>query len=133
MKTVIFLLAFALAGCAHIPTEYAPSKKTRAVKIETDPPGMRCYYGIAGTVEGAVRQRGYVGISPCVAIIPSDGDNFPNTVSKFARPQAVFMAEPPAGITNNVHPQKQIFAVPGIFNRPPPIPRAIFFNMHVAY
>lgn len=118
------------AGCTtYQPTEYAPSRNTRAVKIVTDPPGMRCFYGIAGTEERAREQREYVGDSPCVAILPSEGDNFPNTVSGFARPKAVFMAEPPAN-TAGLHAQAQVFDVPAIFIHPPPIPKAVFFDMH---
>lgn len=126
--TALFLLIVA-TSCAHTPTEHAPTRNTRTVKIETAPPGMRCYYGIAGTEERAVEQREYVGLSPCVATVPSDGDNFPNNVSGFARPKAVFMAEPPDGATN-LHAQRQVFSVPAMFVRPPPIPRAVFFDMH---
>lgn len=129
MKTIaLFALALAV-GCAHTPTEYAPTRDTRAVKIITDPPGMRCYFGIAGTEDRAIEQREFVGLSPCVATVQSDeDDHFVNNVSSFARPKAVFMAEPPEGSTN-LAPQKQVFAVPALFIRPPPIPRSVFFDM----
>jgi hypothetical protein len=127
MKQILALALF-VCGCAHTPTEYAPTSNSRSIKIETDPPGMRCYFGIAGTEERAIRQREFAGMSPCVITVPSEGDYFQNNVSGFARPQAVFMAEPPEGSTN-LFAQRQVFAVPALFIRPPPIPRAVFFDM----
>jgi hypothetical protein len=51
-----------------------------------------------------------------------------NNVSSFARPVAVFYAEPPINATNQ-HAQSQTFAVPAAFVRPPPIPSGVFFDM----
>jgi hypothetical protein len=128
-KCLLVVAALAVVGCAHTPTESAPTKYTRVVKIETDPPGMRIYFGIAGTEARARDQREFVGTSPCSLTVPCDGDGrFENNVSGFARPKAVFMAEPPAGATN-LFAQNQIFAVPAMFIRPPPIPKAVFFDM----
>jgi hypothetical protein len=133
MKTLLTpLLALALcAGCrTYQPTEYAPTKDTRVVKIETDPPGMRIYFGKAGTETLAVTQRQYVGQSPCTLTVPCDGEGrFVNTISDWRRPKAIFEAEPPHGSTN-LYAQKQIFAVPAFFTYPPPIPGAVFFDMH---
>lgn len=128
-RIVLLIVAAFAVGCAHTPTEFAPTKYTRMVKIETDPPGMRVYFGIAGTEEAARKQREYVGTSPCSLTVACDEEGrFQNNVSGFARPKAVFMAEPAAN-SSNLFAQSQVFAVPAMFIRPPPIPKAVFFDM----
>jgi len=118
----IFALAIVASGCRTPPP-------IRTVRIETDPPGARVYFGIAGTPERAREQRQYVGASPCVLTVPCDEDGrFVNTVSSFARPVAVFYADPPSG-TTNLHAKSQTFAVPAAFVRPPPIPSAVFLDL----
>ena len=132
MKTTTLTLLLALAcGCkTHTPTENAPTKDTRVIRIETDPPGMRVYFGISGNEESARHQREYVGESPCKLTVRCDEDGrFLNEVSSFAHPKAVFEAEPPAG-TTNLFAQQQVFVVPALFVHPPPIPQAVFFDMH---
>ena len=136
LKFISFLaLAIVAMGCVHTPPqkekvrESPPAERTRDVKIDTDPSGMRIYFGIAGTEELAREQREYIGLSPCTLTVPCDEQGrFKNKVSSFARPKAVLMAEPPASATN-LFPQSQVFSVPATFVRPPPIPAAVFFDM----
>ena len=72
----------------------------------------------------------FIGVSPCSVTVPCDPEGrFVNSISGFARPKAVFEAEPPAAATN-LFAQAQEFIVPAAFVRPPPIPRAVFFDMH---
>jgi len=111
------------AGCATF-------HPTRQVKIDSDPPGMRVYFGISGSEAQAHQQREYVGTSPCTLTVPCDGEGrFVNKVSSFARPKAIIEAEPPYAATN-LFAQQQVFIVPAIFVHPPPIPAAVFFDMH---
>ena len=135
--TAFLALAIVAIGCAHTPPEKeaeevperAPIQRTRDVRVDSDPPGMRIYFGIAGTEDLAREQREYIGMSPCTVTVPSDKEGrFQNKVSSFARPKAVFMAEPPASATN-LFKQSQVFSVPAMFVRPPPIPTAVFFDM----
>lgn len=130
MKALYLLTAAIVCGCStYQPTEFAPTATTRRVKIETDPPGMRIYFGIAGTEDRSKRQREYVGTSPCAVVVDCDeAGRFVNRISSFARPVAIFYADPPSDATN-LFSQEQSFAVPAIFVRPPPIPRAVFFDM----
>ena len=134
MLTLPVILAAALvAGCStYQPTEQAPTKHTRVIKVSTEPAGMRVYFGISGTEDRAARQREYVGESPCSLTVPCDDEGrFLNKVSTFARPQAVIEAEPPTGATN-LFAQRQVFAVPALFIRPPTIPAGVFFDMRRA-
>ena len=134
-RTLFLALAIIAFGCAHTPPKKeevqkpAPVPLTREVKVDTDPPGMRIYFGIAGTEDLAREQREYIGLSPCSVTVAVDKEGrFQNKVSSFARPKAVFMAEPPNSATN-LFKQSQVFSVPATFVRPPPVPAAIFFDM----
>lgn len=118
----IFVLA--LAGCETL--EVAP---TRTVRIETDPPGMRIFFS-NGREDMSEKEREYVGASPCSLTVPCDEEGrFINRVSSFARPVAVFYADPPHDAAN-LYSQRQTFGVPATFRRPGKIPSAVFFDMH---
>jgi hypothetical protein len=128
---LILLMALIICGCKspYQPTEFAPTPTSRRVKIETDPSGMRIYFGIAGTDVRAKQQREFVGTSPCVLEVECDEEGrFINRVSSLSRPVAIFYAVPPSEMTN-LFAQEQTFVVPAMFIRPPPIPRAVFFDM----
>lgn len=127
--STIIALALIACSCKTMPPETISPGKVRTVRIETEPAGMTIYFSIAGTQARADSQREYVGRSPCEVQIECDEQGrFVNRISSFARPVATFYADPPAHLTN-IFAQKQTFAVPAIFIRPPKIPRAVFFDM----
>jgi hypothetical protein len=124
-QTLLTIIAVAVIVCGC----HTPGERIRTVRIESEPPGMAVYFGIAGADDRAARQREYVGKTPCQLDIECDEQGrFVNRVSSFARPVATFYADPPASETN-LFPQSQSFAVPAMFIRPPPIPRAVYFDM----
>lgn len=135
MKKLIALAICAViaSGCASDrPDANGVDRHHRLVKIETDPPGMRVYFGYGATTNLALKEREYVGTSPCTYLAKSTAKGyFVNTVSQFAQPVAVFYAEPPA-LATNLYPQRQEFKAPAFVVRPAPIPQAVFFDMHKA-
>ena len=133
-QTVWTIFALALVcGCyTRSPESTAPTRNTRLIVIQTDPPGMRIFFGLSSTEARAITEREYVGQSPCALSVKCDKEGrFENTGSALARPKAVLQAEPPHDATN-LFAQKQVFAVPAAFVHPPEIPKAVFFDMHKA-
>ncbi len=126
----IFALAV-MCGCyTRSPESTSPTRNTRLILIQTDPPGMRIFFGLSGTEARAITEREYVGQSPCGLTVKCDKEGrFENTSSGFTRPKAVLQADPPYGATN-LFAQKQVFAVPAAFVHPPEIPKAVFFDLH---
>jgi len=94
-KTTLCLLLAVAGHITHRPTAYAPGKNTGAVKIETVPPGTRCYSGIAAKKDRVGTRSERIGTSLWLATIPGEDGNFPNTGSPFTRTKTVFDAEPP--------------------------------------
>lgn len=126
----IFALAVVCGCYTRSPESTAPTRNTRLVLIQTDPPGMRIFFGLSGTEERAIAQREYVGQSPCALTVRCDKEGrLENTIGGLARPKAILQAEPPHDATN-LFAQKQVFAVPSAFVHPPEIPKAVFFDMH---
>lgn len=127
---VIGLLFLLAAGCVNRSTAEKPDLSHRIVRIETDPPGMRIFFGYGASKNRAENEREYVGVSPCSYTANSTRNGyFRNTVSQFSKPVAVFYADPPSTETN-LFSQRQTFNCPAFTVRPAPIPGAVFFDMH---
>lgn len=129
LRTLAPALLIVLAvGCAS-----APKDRKRTVKIDSDPPGARIFFG-AGTNEGdAERKRSYIGTTPLTWITEGNDEGEFETkgalvYSVFVPGAAVFFAEPPANATN-LFKKKQVFHGGGLVNPPDKIPEGVFFDL----
>jgi hypothetical protein len=121
------LLGILATGCASTPP-------FRTVKLDSDPEGMRVFYGEGGTPQIAEHSKGYVGTTPCTANVPCDrhgcfdieGIAFYNS---FVQATAVFIAEPPFG-TTNLFQQEVTYHGDAHFQSPDKVPPGVFFDMH---
>jgi hypothetical protein len=136
MKSIITIpavLALILIGTVQA----APDKnqKTKTVSIDSDPPGMRIYFGGGASEERAQASREYLGTTPLKAEIPCKKDGTflihgALLYSAVVAPVAIFTAEPPVGSTNLFIQYQRFHQGASVFVSADKVPPAIFFDMH---
>ena len=138
MKTYILtVVAICLAGCSNVGPrgqEPLPPRYQHAVKLESDPPGMRVYFGTGGEIQMAEHARSFIGITPCETKIKCSRNGLfeiegIKVYNSFRPPVAAFMAEPPFGQTN-LFRQDIIYNGEAHFHEADKVPDAVFFDMH---
>lgn len=127
MKKILSVLAVAalVAGCK------APPK--RVVRIESDPAGMRVFYGDGANEDSAKPGRAYVGMTPC-EFTPAQDDEarFDRSgiflYTEFVQTAHIFWCEPPPAQTN-LFPKRQVFHGAAVFQPADKVPEKIFFDL----
>jgi hypothetical protein len=126
VKNLSCALALLLVGCAT-------TDNTRAVKIDSDPPGARVFFGIGPNEDQADAAKNYIGTTPLEWRTKARGDGsfeFEGifVYSMAVRPAAVFTCEPTAAQTN-LFKKRQVFHGGAMFQPPDKIPEGIFFDL----
>ena len=127
---LLFVPVIFLFGCQSCPP-------TRAMRIESDPPGVRVFYTVGiNALSGGAMNREYVGQTPCSYNCPVDCDgkfDLPQIalVSKVMPTLAVFTAESPTDSTN-LFTRHQVFRGSAFMMDADNVPGAIFFDLHKA-
>lgn len=132
----VFALVALLSACSSTPRggEPPPPRYQHTVKFESDPEGMRVYFGEGGEVPLAEKARSFVGITPCETKVKCDSAGLFNIsgiklYNSFRPAVAVFEAEPPAADTN-LFKQQVTYDGDAHFKHADKVPDAVFFDMH---
>ncbi len=120
------LLVFLLAGCA---TAQPPVN----IRIESDPPGARVFFGVGPNEQSADSGKQYLGVTPCTWSYQPNRDGtfkLPGALvySIFVPPVAVFTAVPPNDGTN-FFTKRQMYHGGTVATPPDKVPAAIFFDL----
>lgn len=126
---MLLLPALLMVGCATTP----PKDLKRKVHIDSDPQGVRVFYGI-GTNEGVAEgRRAFIGVTPFDYSIEGDEEgrfkiDGALVYSIMVQPAAVFIAEPKSTETN-LFTKRQVFHAGAMFSPPNKIPEGLFFDL----
>lgn len=123
MKKLLPLFALTI-GCAN---------PQHVIKIDSEPPGARVFFGSGPNEQSAEKSRSYLGKTPLEWTMTSDTGNYfmvsgAPVYSSFVPPAAVFFCDPPTGSTN-LYPQKQVFHRPTPFTAGDKVPQGVFFDL----
>jgi hypothetical protein len=127
MKVAAYLVfsAFLIAGCASGPPVN--------IRLESDPPGARVFFGMGPNEETADGAKQYLGVTPTNWLCKPNRDgsfDLPGALvySIVVPPVAVFTAVPPDGATN-LFTKRQVYHGGTIATPPDKVPGAIFFDL----
>jgi len=135
ISMALSLVIVCACGCAgERGIESRPPKYVHLVRFESDPPGMRIYYGSGGEIKLAEKNISFIGLTPCEKKIGStkDGDFEIEGVTlynSFRPAVAVFICEPPYGQAN-LFRQEKSYHSEAHFIPADRVPDAVFFDMH---